>query len=257
MLIDMHGHIFPSNLENDKREVLETIERYGIDWVYLSAIELSNQTPNEEEVDAWNAAQYAFEAEHPDCIRSYCRVNVLNRNAREVARRGIWDHGAAGIKLLSEVTFDSHLADPVIEEAIGAGVPVLIHASHKAPGSPMYPNESHSGHVAALAARYPEAKIIMAHTGGNAYLAVKTVRPFANVAIDISGSLLRAGALEYTLEHLGEDRIVFGSDFPYVPHAICIGKVQEAEIPDAAREKILWRNALRLFDRAWKAGDPA
>ena len=257
MLIDMHGHIFPSNLQNDKREVLETIERYGIDRVYLSAIELANQTPNEREVDEWNAAQYAFEAEHPDVIGTWCRVNVLNRNAVDVALRGLYDHGAAGIKLLSEVTFDSHLADPVIETAIKAGAPVLIHASHKAPGAPKYPNESHSGHIARLAARYPEAKIIMAHTGGNAYLAVKTVRPFRNVSIDISGSLMRAGALEYAVELLGEDRIVFGSDFPYVPHAICIGKVQEAELTDTTREKILSGNAIRLFDRARKAGDVA
>lgn len=255
MIIDMHGHIFPSNLENDKREVLETIERYGIDMVFLSAIELSNQTPSEAEVDAWNAAQYAFEAEHPDCIRSYCRVNVLNRNAVDVARRGIYDHGCVGLKLLSEVHFDDHRVDPVIETAIDAGVPVLIHASHKAPGSPMYPNESHSGHVAALAARYPEAKLIMAHTGGNAYRAVKAVRPYPNVAIDFSGSLMRSGALEYTVRWLGDDRVVFGSDFPYVPHAICIGKLEEAELPQASKDKILSGNILRLIDRSRKAGD--
>ena len=256
MLIDMHGHIFPSNLENDKREVLETIDRYGIDQVYLSAIELTNQVPNEREIDEWNAAQNAFEAEHPDCIRSYCRVNVLNRNAVDVARRGIYDHGAVGLKLLSEVTFDDHRVDPVIEEAIAANVAVLIHASHKAPGSPMYPNESHSGHIAALAARYPEAKIVMAHTGGNAYRAVKAVKPYPNVAVDISGSLLRAGALEYTVAHLGAERVVFGSDFPYVPHAICAGKVEEAELTEESKQKIWYRNALRIYSRTWKVGDP-
>lgn len=257
MLIDMHGHIFLSNLENDKREVLETIERYGIDRVYLSAIELSNQVPNEEELDAQNAAQYAFEKEHPDCIRSYCRVNFLNRNAVDVAKRGIYDHEASGLKLLSEAHMDDPRINPVIEEAIKANVPVLIHASHKAPGAPMYPQESHSGHIAALAARYPEAKIIMAHTGGNACLAVKNVKPYPNVTVDISGSQEQhAGALEYTVRHLGEDRVVFGSDFPYVPHAICIGKVQEAELSEAVKEKILFKNVLRIYDKSWKVGDP-
>lgn len=256
MIIDMHGHIFCSNLENDKREVLETIERYGIDCVYLSAIELSNQVPNEREIDTWNAAQYAFESEHPDCIRSYCRVNFLNKNAVDVARRGIYDHDVVGLKLLCEAPMDDPRVNPVIEEAIKAGVPVLIHASHKALGSPSYPQESHSVHIANLAARYPEAKLVMAHTGGNAYLAVKNVKPYPNVIVDISGSLLRSGALEYTVGHLGAHRVVFGSDFPYVPHAICAGKVEEADLPDDIKEKIWYQNTLRIYDRQWKAGGP-
>ena len=255
MIIDMHGHIFLSNLEQDKREVLETIERYNIDWVYLSAIELTNQVPNESEVDALNSAQYQFEREHPDCIRSYCRVNFLNKNAVDVARRGIYDHNAIGIKLLSEAPMDDRRVDPVIEEAIAANVPVLIHASHKAPSSPRYPQESNSVHIANLAARYPEAKIVMAHTGGNAYLAVKRVKPFKNVAIDISGSLLRAGTLEYTVRHLGAERVVFGSDFPYVPHAICAGKVEEAELDQGTKDLIWYKNSQRIYDRAWKVGD--
>lgn len=255
MIIDMHGHIFFSHLEEDKREVLETIERYGIDQVYLSAIELTNHVPNEEEVDRWNAAQYQFEREHPDCIRSYCRVNFLNKNAVDVARRGIYDYNVIGLKLLSEAPMDDHRVDPVIEEAIKANAPVLIHASHKAPGSPRYPLESDSTHIAHLAARYPEAKLIMAHTGGNAYLAVKRVRPYPNVSIDISGSLLRSGTLEYTVRHLGSDRIVFGSDFPYVPHILCAGKVEEADLDEETKEKIWYKNALRIYDRAWKVGD--
>ena len=150
---------------------------------------------------------------------------------------------------------DDRRINPVVEEAIRANVPLLIHASHKAPGSPMYPYESNSIHIANLAARYPEAKIIMAHTGGNAYLAVKRVKPYPNVAIDISGSLLRSGALEYTVRHLGPDRVVFGSDFPYVPHTICAGKVEEAQLPLDVKEKIWYKNSLRIFDRTWKVGD--
>ena len=254
MIIDMHGHIFCSNLEQDKREVLETIERYGIDWVYLSAIELENQVPNEAEIEELNSAQYQFEREHPDCIRSYCRVNFLNKNAVDVARRGIYDHNAVGLKLLSEAPMDDRRVDPVIETAIEANIPVLIHASHKAPGSPRYPQESNSLHIANLAKRYPEAKIIMAHTGGNAYLAVKRVKPYKNVAIDISGSLTRAGTLEYTVHHLGAQRVVFGSDFPYVPHILCVGKVEEADLGQEEKDMIMYKNALRIYDRAWRAG---
>ena len=255
MIIDMHGHIFCSNLENDKREVLETIERYQIDLVYLSAIELTNQVPNESQIDEWNHAQYQFESEHPECIRSYCRVNVLNKNAVDVVKRGIYDHNVIGLKLLSETPMDDPRVNPVVEEAIRANVPILIHASHKAPGSPMYPQESNSVHIANLAARYPEAKIIMAHTGGNAYLAVKRIKPYKNVAIDISGSLLRSGTLEYTVEHIGADRVVFGSDFPYVPYAICAGKVEEADLDQKAKDKIWYQNSLRIYDKSWKVGD--
>lgn len=257
MIIDMHGHIFPSNLENDKREVLETIERYGVSQAYLSAIELSNQIPNMDEVDAWNACQYQFEKEHPDCIRSYCRVCFVNKNAVEVARRGIYDHNVVGLKLLSEAYMDDQRINPVIEEAINANVPVLIHASYKAigPGVPMYPWESDARHIAHLAKRYPEAKIIMAHIGGNAYRAVKEIKPYKNVAIDFSGSLMRAGTLEYTVAQIGDERVLFGSDFPYVPYTICMGKLEEANLQEPSKEKIRYQNILRIVDRTKDVGE--
>ncbi|MDL2228802.1 amidohydrolase family protein [Treponema sp. OttesenSCG-928-L16] len=248
MIIDMHGHIFYSNLDKDKREVLKTIERYGVERAYISAIELSNHSPNEAEIDLYNNAAYQFERENPKQLRSYCRVNVRNRNAVEVARRGIEEHNAIGLKLLAEVYMDDPMVFPVIEEAIRHNVPVLIHASHKASGSPMYTLESHSGHIRRLARRYPEARIVMAHTGGNAYLAVKDIIDVPNVCIDISGSLMRAGTLEYCVAHLRPDRILFGSDFPYVPHAICAGKVQEAKLPQDVKEKIWFKNSLAVFE---------
>lgn len=247
--IDMHGHVFPSNLANDKKEILKTMEKFSVDQVYISAIELSNQVPSIEQVDAWNRCAYDFAKEEPGRVLAYCRVCCVNANAADVAKRGLYEEGAIGLKLLSDVYMNDHRADPVIEEAIRANAGVLIHASYKAagPGVPKYPLESHGGHIADLARRYPQARIVMAHLGGDAYRAIRDVEGCSNVSVDISGSLMRAGTLEYAVKHLGAERVVFGSDFPYVPHAICAGKLEEAQLTEEEKELIWYKNALRIF----------
>lgn len=258
MIIDMHAHFFPyTHKEEDQHEILRAIEQNGINQVYVSAIELDNQVFNEEMVEYANEEAYRFEKAHPKHIRSYCRVIAANRNAADVAKRGIYDHNAVGLKILSDCFMDDHLIDPVAEEAIKANVPILMHTSYKAkgPGVQQYPYESDGSHIANLAKRYPELKIVMAHLGGNVYKAVRDVAEYPNVYADMCGSMNRYGTLQYALERLGDDRIVFGSDQPWIPYDICIGKVQDADLPETVMEKIMYKNTLRFYDRTWRVGD--
>jgi predicted TIM-barrel fold metal-dependent hydrolase len=52
--------------------------------------------------------------------------------------------------------------------------------------------------------------------------------------------------LEYACETC-EDRILFGSDYPYLSHRVQLEVVRAADIPTGIKGKILCENFVRLF----------
>ena len=243
-LIDMHAHIFCANdIEHEKRIILRNIEAYGIDRVCVSA--LDGFFPSTDDVEMMNRAAYLFTKEHPESISAYVYVSPEHENALSVLKKGIEDYAAIGAKVWVSERCDSPKMDTLSEALIAYGKPLLIHSFKKSTGQVAC--ESTAENVRALALRYPELKIIMAHVDGNCYEGVECIRDLKNVYVDISGSTARRGEVEYAVEHLGEDRVLFGSDATGCSFAVPYGKVLDARVSCEAREKILWKNAYGLF----------
>lgn len=119
----------------------------------------------------------------------------------------------------------------------------LAHAWVKTTGN--LPYESRPQNVMRLAQRFPAAKIILAHWGGEWETGAKVVRECPNLYVDISGTPAEADSVEGMVRSAGEDRVLFGTDntnFFY-----CLGKVSGAELSEERREKIRWGNAAQLF----------
>lgn len=71
-----------------------------------------------------------------------------------------------------------------------------------------------------------------------------------NVWMDIAHVQHPTNSLEKLIGAIGSDRILFGSNAPiFYPYAN-VFRVMESKISDEDREKILWRNAAELFQRA-------
>lgn len=243
MIIDVHAHITSLS---DKKEMLKTVHQYKIDRVYLSDVSDGGYYPTEVQIAFCNKVTSDFCKEHSDIFRYMCYVNPCHQNAAEVIRRAVEDDHAKGIKLWVATKCNSPFVDAVMEEAIRYRIPVLIHTFHKHDGTQLA-DESTGYDVAALARRYPEVSLIMAHLGGDAYHGVKPIRDLKNVWTDISGTIYRNGELEYTVQILGEDRVLFGTDAQGAPYPLNIGIVQEAGITEQTREKIFYKNALAVF----------
>lgn len=246
MVIDMHTHLWVGLFEQNRAEIRRAMELYGIDRVYVSG--LNNALPDEEQVEELNREVRIFMDQEPGRVRGYVYVNPCNPNAADVVRRWIEDGGMDGIKLWISALCDAPCVYPVTELAIGYGVPILVHAYHKATGQ--LPNESVGRHVANLARRYPEAKLIMAHLGGNCYDGLPAVRDCPNVWVDQSGSVFRGDDMAYAMEMVGCDRILHGSDMPG-PYLVNLGQVL-ACAEGEERQKILHQNAERIFDRTFR-----
>jgi hypothetical protein len=123
--------------------------------------------------------------------------------------------------------------------------PTLIHAMHKSVGQ--LPLESDPKNIANLAKRYPQAKLIMPHIGGNFYYSCEAIADCPNVWTDPSGTYCETGMLEHAVKTLGAQRILFGSDAPGADFMNNVAKVQAAEINDADKQAIFADNARKLW----------
>ncbi|WP_179229255.1 amidohydrolase family protein [Parenemella sanctibonifatiensis] len=231
VVIDAHAHLHGAELDPG---VEEECEAHGVDRIVVSSIANFRAFPSFEQVRQANADLLAVRQRRPDLVECYCYVNPRH-GAEGLAdlRRNIAE-GMVGIKLWIATTADDPRVDPFVELAVEHRMPILMHAWRKTVGQGPY--ETTAAHIASIAARHPDARIIMAHLGGQVESAMTTIAPYANVLTDTSGTLNSSGAVRMAVERLGPERVVFGSDM----HGNClahnIGKVVSADLPaeDAA-----------------------
>ncbi|MDF2667743.1 MAG: hypothetical protein K0R67_49 [Paenibacillus sp.] len=244
MIIDAHAHVWGNQYEESTRTLLKACEQYGISKLYVSG--LLSHDPDPAEIAMLNADVSRFMKEQPDLVEGYCYVNPNHVDALDVLKQGIEQYSMSGMKLWVATLCDDPKVYPLVEQCIDYNVPILIHSFHKAIGQ--LEHESTGVHVARLAKRYPKAKILMAHFGGNAYHGIKAIRDCPNVWSDFSGTYFRRDELDYAVRHIGVGRIIFGSDI-IITYLVNVGQLEEAELTLEEKQMIYSQNAMKLFDR--------
>jgi predicted TIM-barrel fold metal-dependent hydrolase len=101
---------------------------------------------------------------------------------------------------------------------------------------------------------YPSIQLILAHLGnsddGSVSRQVEAIERSRNGNLWVDTSSARsmfAGLIEWAVERIGHDRILFGSDTPLYWAGAHKGRIETAEIDDAAKQAILWDNAAKLL----------
>lgn len=247
MIIDAHAHVWGGRYEESTNILLRAAERFNISRLHVSG--LLNYYSDQAEIEMLNGDVHRFMKQEPELIEGYCYVNPANPNALDVLRRGVEQYGMSGMKLWVATYCDDPAVFPLVEQCIQYNIPILIHSFHKTIGQ--LEHESTGVHVARLAARYPEVKILMAHFGGNGYHGIKAIRDYPNVWTDFSGTYFRRDELDYAIRHIGAERVVFGSDIT-ITYLVNVGQVEEAELTPEQKDYIYYKNAQKLFDRNYK-----
>ncbi len=246
MIIDIHCHIrTPITEPRPLRRTLEIASRFGIQWLATSMGTTFRPTPTRDEIRRDNDHVLALMREYPDRVVGYCYLNPHHGEfcLKELAR--CVEAGMRGIKLWVASLADDPEVFPIVERAIELDVPLLQHAWKKTTGNMKH--ESEPRHVAELARRYPQARIIMAHAGGMWEYGIKAVRRYPNVTVDLSGGNPTDGLLETALRELGPQRIAFGSDADCRSFGSQLAKVDAARLLPSVRQAILRDNARRLL----------
>ena len=149
--------------------------------------------------------------------------------------------------------------DPQLDEAwaqlADAGTPIVLHAGAVADGSG---NEQWCGPepVRRLLARFPRLRLVIAHLGTPDQDAfVSLAEEHTDVWLDTAMVFTQPPYLGPPPLHLAGrlgalgDRVVFGSDFPTIPHqfAAQVSGLAALGLGDDWLRAVLWHNGLRLF----------
>ncbi len=133
---------------------------------------------------------------------------------------------------------------PIFEWVNARGLPVMCHATY--PFDP--PGTTITGRFTALSRRFPHVTWVLAHAAGRVDAdAARAARCLPKVYLETCSSGTALGAVEYAVEHAGEDRVLFGSDMPLMDARQQIAKVATAAISPQAKRKVLGANALRVL----------
>jgi predicted TIM-barrel fold metal-dependent hydrolase len=109
------------------------------------------------------------------------------------------------------------------------------------------PNENAVQAGLEIAKGYPMLKVVFLGMGGADWrAAVAAAHAATNVYLETSGVLDRA-KLPAAVAALGAHRLLFGSGFPHVDTAAALGLIEDSDLSEEARRKILSDNARRLF----------
>lgn len=247
-MIDIHTHLWSeadglTPCAGNADDLVAMADRYAIESLVVLPL-FGGMQPTLQQVAAGNQAVRDL-ARHDPRMRPF--VTVYPRHgefAQAQLRQCIEEWGFAGLKIWVAPA-DEPCVFPFIERMIGYGKPVLIHAMHKTVGQ--YPLESDPVQVANLARRYPEARIILAHIGGNFIYTCDAIRDTPNVMTDSSGTFCETGMVEHAVRTLGAQRVLFGSDAPGVDYINNVAKVMAADLSETDKAAIMYDNARRLL----------
>ena len=121
-------------------------------------------------------------------------------------------------------------------------LPALIHAE-----SPDYSQQTDE-----IAALYPNVTFILAHSGASYYMARKNAevaRKHPNVVLDITYTTTGRGMVEFLVEQVGAEKVLYGSDTPMRDPSPQLGWVCYAKISEQDKKKILAENIIRILNK--------
>lgn len=101
-----------------------------------------------------------------------------------------------------------------------------------------------------LAEMYPNVSILLGHSGfgsEGAQQCIEACLKFPNLYCEITGSTIVYGTLERMVNRLGAERVLFGTDLPFLDARPQVGRVAFAKISDDDKRKVFGRNAARIF----------
>jgi len=249
-VIDPHSHIVDDYkavndcvmFGGDCKTLYEKMSRLGIDttitapWVGLQYDGIKG---NEEAIKANSAIPSGFLA------YSCCNVNYPEQIEQTIKYHEKYPDVFVGIKPYppyQKFDLKDEVCTPWFEYADKHNLIALIHAD-----SPEYAEA-----VDVLSVRYPNITFILAHSGASYAIARKNsevAKKHDNVVLDITYTSTARGMVEFLVNEVGADKVLFATDMPMRDPAPQLGWVCYADIPLEDKKKILAENIISIMKR--------
>lgn len=261
MLIDFHAHAFPDKLaknavaslaarahftpftDGTAADAFRLLTEQGVDRCVLLNIAVTPRSMHHVNDFAISLSRdpraIPFGSVHPDAT-----------DAKEELAR-LQDAGIRGIKFHNEYQdfyVDDDRALPLYEECAKRGFILLFHGGADAGFAP--PVKAPPARMARVCRYFPEAKIVVAHLGGQD-MQEEAIGQLVhtNAYIDVSFAAASASAERgrESVLAFGADRVLFGSDCPWDTPAHTLAWLESMELGEEIMRRICSENALHLL----------
>ena len=211
-----------------------------------------------------------MQREHENLI-CFGGVHPDDPGCNEEFDRMIGDYGLMGMKLvpcMQHFFLNDRRLFPVYEKAQAYGIPVLVHTGgDPVPGMEIF---GHPRDIDVVATNFPDLLIILAHMGIPFFDETKDIlKRHRNVYTDIAFTIAYDDVLSFSKQHeidasfltrdfwksmlislindFGCERILYGSDFPFIRPKTALREFLDLDLPDKARDRILLKNAREIL----------
>jgi uncharacterized protein len=243
-LIDAHAHIGDSLFGHHQSVdmLLATMDAEQIERAIVTPLKPVGYhfAPENERIAAAVAA-------HPDQLTGFARVDPWQGDAalREFAR-GLDELGLVGLYLHpfeEQFAANDELIFPLMEVLRSRSLPLMLAGG--------YPGFSHPSQIGDLARQFPDVTIIATH-GGQLNIsgllladAGRMLRANPNVIMETSG-IYREDFIEDTVAELGAERVLFGSNAPYMDQGFEAARIRLAHLDNDAKRLMGRENIARI-----------
>ncbi len=280
MIIDFHTHIFPPWVRENRAEYLKQdrgfAELYSSPKAKMATVEDLIDSMDRDEIDVsivlnsgWANHQLCVEtneyimesvSRYPDRLVGFC---ALQPKSGELALAELERCARNGIKGIGELMPDSQgfdlrdkeLMAPLAHLAMQHNMPILTHTSE--PVGHIYSGKGNvtPERVYQFITDFPKLQIICAHWGGGLpfyALMPEVASALSNTFFDTAATpfLYRYQIFSQVINLVGEDKVLFGSDYPLISQRRIISELESIYLPESTKGKLLGGNAARLL--RWK-----
>jgi predicted TIM-barrel fold metal-dependent hydrolase len=236
LIVDGHCHLGPHasffQPASEAAGLVQTMDRIGIDRACIFpslGVMLDARAGNALALDAARA--------FPDRLLPYAVVDPhLPPDETRADLERCFAAGARGLKLHTQVAaypFDGPGYGPAFAFADRHRLPLISHGT----GTPEA--------LRRVARAHPGAHFVVAHAGasppppGDSGALFRVAAEEPNVYLDLASSLARYGALARAVDLVGDGKLLYGSDMPWMCATYQIGRVLLAPLAGDSRRRIL------------------
>ncbi|MBN1370068.1 MAG: amidohydrolase family protein [Dehalococcoidaceae bacterium] len=276
MIVDAHTHIFPPEFIECRESLLADPcfrELYSNPQAKMATAEQLVSSMDENGIGVSIAAAIGWSShelcrqhndylaqavkQHPDRIIGLGMVQPRQtghaiKEIERMAESGLRGVGEFRPDLQGIDLMDSTVMQPVMQVLDEHGMVLMLHSSE--PGGHIYPGKGNLTPETLLPfiERYAQNRFILAHWGGGIpfyELQPEIKKICRNVYYDTAATpYLYEGRIYHLAAQLtGENKILFGSDYPLLSQGRALKHLGEAGLAGGIREQFLAGNTCRLF----------
>ncbi len=278
MIIDAHTHIFPKDLIEKRDELCKRDPFFS--WLYgdkrkAKMVEAEGLITSMDQFGIQKSVISGFSFRDQDLCRR-CNDYILEVMTRYPERLigfassylniddgvflelerclklGMKGIGELNLEAQGVSVFDDRFLKPLVEMAQNFSVPLMIHTNEKVGHS--YPGKGKIGpsQIYQFITTYPQIDLILAHWGGGLFfyeLMPEVKEASKRVYYDIAASPFLYAPTIYSvaLKIIGEEKILLGTDYPFISQKKYLKEIEEVGISEEVRQKICGENLKRLL----------